>query len=486
MKLMGVTGVLPGDPTTPGIPSKPGAPRVGPYKSIPSIPSLPISYRDALPLLKALNGHGPNVSKFNKYWQGGGLTHEGIDYNIGPTSDSLVLNLMNDQEYVTTPIWNVIGVINGSIPDEVIILGNHRDAWIAGGAGDPNSGSAAFNEVIRAFGIAMEAGWRPLRTIVFASWDGEEYGLLGSTEWVEEYLPWLSEASIAYCNVDVGSVGPNFNAAASPLLNKAILDAVGIVPSPNQTIKGQTVLDTWDKKIKTMGSGSDFTAFQDFAGIPSLDLGFKAGADTPVYHYHSNYDSFHWMDTFGDPDFKYHVTIARIWALIAASLCETPVLGLNASDYAIGLGAYLQSVKDKVQSSSVRKKGSFSFKSLDLATTKLQDVAAKFDVYTTNLTNRLSEDVPWWKWWKKVQLFYEVRKANSKYKLLERQFLYPSGLDDRPWFKHVVFAPGRWTGYAGATYPGLVESFEDGNITNAEKWSSIIVERLHAAARLLE
>jgi N-acetylated-alpha-linked acidic dipeptidase len=436
--------------------------------------------------LKALNGHGPNVSNFNKYWQGGGLTHEGVDYNIGPSPDSLVLNLMNDQEYVTTPIWNVIGVINGSIPDEAIILGNHRDAWIAGGAGDPNSGSAALIEVIRAFGFAMRAGWKPLRTLVFASWDGEEYGLLGSTEWVEEYLPWLSADSVAYLNVDVGSVGPDFTAAASPLLNKAIFDAVGMVPSPNQTVKGQTVLDTWDKNIRTMGSGSDFTAFQDFAGIPSLDLGFKPGPESPVYHYHSNYDSFYWMDSFGDKDWHYHVTIARIWALIAASLCESPVLALNITDYAVGLRGYLENIKEKAKKSSIRAEKRFSFQPLDHATTKLQDTAIRFDSYIADLTNRLSKHVPWWQWWKKVQFFYEVRKANTKYKLLERQFLYSGGLDDRPWFKHVVFAPGRWTGYAGATYPGLVESFEDGNLTNAEKWSGIIVDRLDAAARLLE
>lgn len=434
----------------------------------------------------ALNGHGPNASSFNKYWQGGGLANKGVAYNIGPSPNSIVLNLMNDQEYVTTPIWNVIGVINGSLPDEAIILGNHRDAWVAGGAGDPNSGSAALNEVICAFGAAMKAGWKPLRTIVFASWDGEEYGLIGSTEWVEEYLPWLSAGSVAYLNVDVGAVGPDFVTAASPLLNNAIFDAAAMVLSPNQTVKGQTILDVWDKKIHTMGSGSDFTAFQDFAGIPSLDLGFKPGFNTPVYHYHSNYDSFHWMDTFGDSKWHYHVTVAKIWALIAANLCETPVLALSVTDYAVGLSAYLDSVKEKVGKSPVDLEGAFSFKPLEDATDKLADVAVAFDSYTADLTARLGENVPWWQWWKRARLFYEVRKANSKYKQLERQFLYSGGLDDRSWFKHVVFAPGRWTGYAGTTYPGLVESFEDGNITNAERWSDIIVTRLQAAAALLK
>ena len=125
-------------------------------------------------MLKALNGHGPKASDLNEYWQGGKLGSKGVEYYIGPTPDDVQINLYNEQEYVTTPLWNVIGVIKGAIPDEVVIMGNHRDAWIAGGAGDPNSGSAALNEVVRSFGEALKAGWKPLRTIVFACWDGEE------------------------------------------------------------------------------------------------------------------------------------------------------------------------------------------------------------------------------------------------------------------------------------------------------------------------
>jgi N-acetylated-alpha-linked acidic dipeptidase len=233
-----------------------------------------------------------------------------------------------------------------------------------------------------------------------------------------------------------------------------------------------------------MGSGSDFTAFQDFAGIPSLDFGFGSGPNDAVYHYHSNYDSFHWMDTYGDEGWHYHVTVAKVLSLLIAQLSETPVLLLSAGDYAKGLQTYLDDVKER---SKVHLTGSsFSFHALDNATTEFKKAAVRFDEYTADLTDRLSEDLPWWDWWKKVRLFYEVRNANEKYKALERQFLFPGGLDDRPWFKHVVFAPGRWTGYAGATYPGLVESFEDKNLTNALRWSGIIQERLEAASKLLE
>ncbi|KAJ0422477.1 hypothetical protein BJY00DRAFT_280233 [Aspergillus carlsbadensis] len=472
----------PGDPTTPGWPSKPGSDRQDPHDFIPSIPSIPVSYKEVLPLLKALNGHGPKASDFNEWWQGGGLGYKGVEYNIGPSPDDVVVNLYNEQEYVTTPIWNVIGVIPGSLPD-VVILGNHRDAWIAGGAGDPNSGSSVLNEVIRSFGEALKAGWKPLRTIVFASWDGEEYGLLGSTEWVEDNLPWLSKSNVAYLNVDVAASGTFLGPTASPLLNKLIYEVTGLVQSPNQTVKGQTVRDVWNGHIGTMGSGSDFTAFQDFAGIPSYDLGFSRGPQDPVYHYHSNYDSFDWMQRFGDPQWLYHEACTKIWALAAAKLAETPVLFFNATDYGLGLEGYVDRIHHYADNLPDGK--TFDFGPLYDAIGKLQTVAIKFDAYAADLTSQLDEDLPWYLWWKKVRLFFLIHEVNNKYKNIERQFLYQPGLDGRSWFKHVVFAPGLWTGYAGATYPSLVESLEAGDVENAEKWRGIIIERVVAATELL-
>ncbi|KAK5123009.1 hypothetical protein LTR85_003575 [Meristemomyces frigidus] len=479
--------VAPGDPTTIGYPSLPGAPRQSVDGKIPDIPSIPISYAEALPFLKALNGHGPNASAFPSSWHTGGLAYKGVDYNVGPSPDSLTINLMNEQEYVTTPLWNVIGVVNGSISDEVIVIGNHRDAWIAGGAGDPNSGSASLNEVIRSFGEALTAGWRPLRTIVFASWDGEEYGLLGSTEWVEEYLPWLSEATVAYINVDVGATGPYFDVAAAPVLNQAIYDIAAQVQSPNQTVRGQTVNDTWNGRIDTMGSGSDFTAFQDFAGISCINVGFGGGPNDPVYHYHSNYDSFHWMDTYGDPGFQYHITIAKIISLLIAKFVEEPVIQFHASDYATGLEKYLDSVKDLAKESGVNKTASKNvFKSLDTAIATFQEISTEFDAKADALSSLLASadtlsalQQPY------GDTYSSVQKINTKYKLLERQFLYADGLDSRSWFKHVVYAPGLWTGYAGATFPGLVEALENGNATAVEKWVDIIEQRVGGAIGLL-
>ena len=388
---------------------------------------------------------------------------------------------------------------------------------IAGGASDPNSGSASMNEVVRSFGAALAAGWKPLRTIVFASWDGEEYGLLGSTEWVEQYLPWLQDSAVAYLNVDVSAQGNQLRMAASPLLNQDLYEITSLVPSPNQTIPGQTVRDVWDQTIRTMGSGSDFTAFQDFAGIPSLDFGFgRDFVNGPVYHYHSNYDSFNWMNNFGDPNFTYHTTASKILGLLTAKLAETPVLALNTTDYAEKLAVYLESVKRLDDGNgALRAEVSTSpdlFTGIEGAISRLIETAKAFDDRARTLGEHLarhhrdhhhrdslpnpsfSQPTPSsdseaslpTHWPGSSQrhlrrLLKEIRYVNSKYKYFERQFLFEDGLDGRPWFKHVVFAPGKWTGYAGATFPGLVEALDEGNRTAQERWVRVIEKRIEDA-----
>lgn len=456
---------LAGDPTTPGYPSKPGVPRQDPGSQIARIPSVPISYRDALPILKALNGHGPRSDHFNEWWQKGGSELNGVDYYVGPSPPNIVLNLVNKQEYVTTPLWDVIGIINGTLADEVVVLGNHRDAWIAGGAGDPNSGSAVLNEVIRTFGVALSKGWRPLRTIVFASWDGEEHSLIGSTEWVEEYLPWLSKTAVAYLNVDIGVSGPGLKASAAPLLNTAFRSTISGVPSPNQTVPGQTVRDLWNEHITPLGSGSDFVAFQEFAGIPSIDFGFGPTSTSPIYHYHSNYDSVAWMENFGDVGWHYHVAAAKVLGLLAAQLVESPVIAFNATEYAVSLSSYLSSLQRKASKSSQPEvRGLAHFTDISQAIAYFLEVAIVFDAHAASIAESLTQEIPWWKWWRKVRWYYEVRQINAGYKDLERKFLYEGGLDGRSLFKHTVFAPGIWTGYSGVTFPGLAESIDNEDV----------------------
>ncbi|KAI0466165.1 hypothetical protein F4859DRAFT_333972 [Xylaria cf. heliscus] len=500
-----------GDPTTPGYPSKPGVPRQAVDYVLPGIPSLPISYAEALPILKALNGHGPQAKDINEYWtRNVGLGYKGVEYNIGPSPDNVVLNLVNHQNYTITPMWDVIGIINGTIPDEVVVVGNHRDAWIIGGAGDPNSGSAVLNEVIRSFGQALDRGWKPLRTIVFASWDGEEYGLVGSTEWVEEYLPWISAANVAYINVDVGVRSPTFSASAAPLLHNLLYEVTALVPSPNQTVEGQTVRDLWDGHISTMGSGSDFAAFQDYAGVPSLDMGF-GGPDNeaPIYHYHSNYDSYWWQSVYGDPGFVYHRAMAQVLGLTVAKIADTPLLSLNATTYAVALNGYVEKVESKLRSSEVKpsseaeifefraratkaevkgNRGAFerSLNRLYESISEMKSAAVELDAKAANLAEQANEHIPWWHWVKKLKLFHQIRFTNTKYKNIERAFLYPGGLDGRSWFKHVVFAPGIWTGYAGAVFPGLVESIDNKDFVNAIKWVDIIESCIKTATKTMQ
>ncbi|KAG8422330.1 hypothetical protein J3459_010481 [Metarhizium acridum] len=458
------------------------------------------------------------------YWTRNlGLGYKGVDYNIGPSPEHVLLNLHNEQEYVTTPQWDVIGVVNGTIPNEVIVVGNHRDAWIAGGAADPNSGSAVLNEVVRSVGKAVEAGWKPLRTIVFGSWDGEEYGLVGSTEWVEEYLPWLSDANVAYINVDVAASGSSFGASAAPLLNQVLRDATHKVPSPNQTVPGQSVGDVWDGKISTMGSGSDFTAFQDFAGVPSIDMGFKAGPNSPVYHYHSNYDSFYWMHEYGDPGFKYHLAMSRVLGVLLSELVDTIVIPFGAAEYADALGTYLDEVEAKLNTNeepatdeamfamrgaalSKDAKGSAdafeaSLRKIRASLSKLRTKAVGLDERAAWANKKLRDGLPWWNIIGKIKLWTTIAKVNGQYKFFERHFLFEGGLDKRSWFKHVVFAPGLWTGYSGvssllcavpylirhanfmiAVYPGLIESIDAKDYINGLKWAGIIDRCVHKAA----
>jgi N-acetylated-alpha-linked acidic dipeptidase len=427
-----------------------------------------------------------------KYWTRNlGLLHKGVEYNVGPSPAHSALNLYNEQDYVITPQWDVIGIVNGTMPNEVIIVGNHRDAWIVGGAGDPNSGSAVLNEVVRSVGVALEAGWKPLRTIVFASWDGEEYGLIGSTEWVEEYLPWIQDANVAYINVDVGAEGPRFRASAAPLLNQVLRDATKLVPSPNQTVEGQTVADVWDGHISTMGSGSDFTAFQDYAGVPCIDMGFKSDENSAIYHYHSNYDSFYWMDNFGDPGFVYHRTMAQVLGSVIGELSENLVIPFVASEYVDALGTYLDQVEAKLRlyddhpgdndemvnvlqvdaideddmdeaalfeirsrvkhSDMVGNADAFwaSLKAVRLSLAKFRIAASDLDERAERAKQRLDDGLSWWNIVGKIRLGVAILRMNMQYKEIERYFLFEGGLDSRSWFKHVVFAPGLWTGYSG-------------------------------------
>jgi N-acetylated-alpha-linked acidic dipeptidase len=205
-----------------------------------TLPVIPISFSEAVPLLQALNDYGPKPSNLGESWEGGQLEYRGVQYNTGPSPDGVVINLVNHVESKNVSAINVIGTIKGTIENEVAIPGNHRDAWAAG-AGEPTSGSAALNEVIRSLGVAVKRGWKPRRTLIFASWDGHESGIWGSHLWLDANLPSLLNTTVAYIEVETAATGSEFYTKASPLLGDVIRDATAQVLSPNQTQPGQSV-----------------------------------------------------------------------------------------------------------------------------------------------------------------------------------------------------------------------------------------------------
>lgn len=476
----------PGDPTTPGYASTIDAERQDPDPFVPHIPSIPISYEDAVPILKALNGHGPGPEDFEEGdWDG---ILEGVNYNVGPSE--LELNLFNQQNYSIKPIYNVVGRMEGILPEEAIIVGNHRDSWIAGGSSDPNSGSAALLALAKALGHLKSKGWRPLRTIILASWDGEEYALLGSTEYGEDKAKYLSKNVLAYVNVDVAVAGSQFTAGASPSLNSLVQSVTKRIDYP----KGGSLHKHWKESsgatIATLGTGSDYTVFLDHLGIPSVDMGFYKGPEDPVYMYHSNYDSFHWMDTFCDPEWKIHATAAKVLSLLTLTLSERAVADLHFEEYGsvlmTGLEEILNVEYEMDTKTDLGISAQRSIQELNNTIQAFTEAGRKMDEYSDDLNDQFTRDWPWYKYYKKIALLFKIHAVNFKLLYLERVFLYEDGLDKRPWYKHVLFAPDRYLGYGGAVFPGILESIQDNDMENLIKWAVVSKQVLDKAISALK
>lgn len=336
-----------GDVLSPGFASTPEEKkRLSPEESpgLNQIPSIPIAWRDAQRLLQALKGHGTLVPP---EWVGG--VPEVGEWWTGDASSPKV-NLMNLQDEVERqPIYNVLGRITGlEQPEKKIIVGNHRDAWCLGGA-DPGGATAVFLELVRVFGELRTLGWRPLRTIEFASWDGEEYNLIGSTEHVEKELEALRKDAYAYVNVDVAVSGTEFHASASPLFERVLLQILGrtAAPAANHTLR--EIWESKKQKLEGLGAGSDYVAFQDIAGTSSIDIRFTG----EPYPYHSCYDNFEWMMRFGDPDFLYHRTLGQIWGLLVLALADSPILPFDMEAYAAYVTTYVSDLENYAKSKNV-------------------------------------------------------------------------------------------------------------------------------------
>ncbi|WP_263353488.1 M28 family metallopeptidase [Acidicapsa acidisoli] len=460
----------PGDPQTPGVASTPDLPdsaRLDPLKTgnQPSIISIPISYHDASPILQALKG--PSVPKG---WQGA----LPFSYHIGGTGASV--HLISDQDYQVRTIWDVIGKIKGTqAPDNWVVIGNHRDAWVYG-AVDPNSGTAAMLEAVHGFGALLKTGWKPKRTIVVASWDAEEEGLIGSTEWTEQYEKTLEHA-VGYFNVDVAVAGSEFGAEAVPSLKQFIREVTKEVPSP----KGGTVYEQWklaaageardsntghithanapseDVTVGDLGSGSDFTPFLQHVGVPSTDIGSHGSYGV----YHSVFDNYAWYVQNADPSFVYLQEMARVLGLEALHMADTDVLPYDYVTYGKEISSYLDTAKHKATA-----------KGIDFASAEA--AVARFSKAAEAVRSR------------QLAPGSDLSRLNATLRETESDFISQAGLPNRPWYKHTIYAPGEYTGYAAVVIPGVNEALDAKNAAVATQQLAVLTQALNHAAQTLE
>jgi N-acetylated-alpha-linked acidic dipeptidase len=472
---------FPGDPTTPGVasvPSLPDSQRISPQQSaqMPKIPVTPLSYHDIWPVLQHLSG--PDSPR---EWQGS----LPFTYHVGPGPAKLKMHLKQDYQFRT--LWDVVGRVRGSeLPDDWVVAGNHRDAWVYG-AVDPNSGTAAMLESVHGVGELLKAGWKPKRTIVFCSWDGEEEGLMGSTEWVEQHESDLANAA-AYFNMDVAVSGPKFGASAVPSLKQFLRDVTKGVPSP----KGGTVYEAWQKAaqpdapstqspaeaigdarrlpnapvrgdvpVGDLGSGSDYTAFLQHLGVPSSDV----SSSGPYGVYHSVFDNFAWFKKFGDPDFVYEQQMARVFGLEVVRMANADVLPYDYEEYGKEIAAYLDTASRHAHDKFGDR--ALDFGPVNAAARHFESAGAKILAKEKNPPR-------------------DAARLNHALRGAERAFLAPQGLPHRPWFRHVIYAPGEYTGYAAVVIPGVNEALDKGDSERTRQQLAALAAALERAAKTLE
>lgn len=467
--------IVPGDPTTPGWASVPGAKHIPPEqaRSLPKIAALPLSWHDAKPLLENMNG--PEAPRD---WQGA----LPITYRL---TGGVTAHVKVDMDASFQTYTVVEARIRGSeLPDEWVLVGNHRDAWVFGGV-DPSSGTASLMELTRALGELKQRGIRPRRTIVACSWDGEEYALTGSTEWGEQFADELKKKLVAYLNVDesvagaastAGPEGLSFSPSAVASLAPMLVEASKDVRAPS----GKSLYEAWrttrkrDEKasepptdsalVETrIGSGSDHTVFLNHLGRPVINLGFTG--DYGVYH--SMYDDHYWMEQMGDPAFEYHVALTRIWGLVALRLANADVLPFDFGFNGVALDGFLKTleVRNKIDSHKLNLK-------------KLHARIMEFEKAGNELRDALErglasgEDSP-----------EKMERLNQQILQVESNWLDPAGIPGRPWFQHVLYA-ARYT-YAHLEFPGLTEAVEKGDWKVAAQQAELIEQAVARNTELL-
>jgi N-acetylated-alpha-linked acidic dipeptidase len=479
----------PGDPLTPGIGATKDVKRLDRSEapSLLKIPVLPISYHDAAPLLEALEGPVAPVA-----WHGG----LSFAYHIGPGKTKVHLKVAFNWDIV--PCFDVIAKIKGNkFPDEWVIRGNHHDAWV-NGAGDPISGQAAMLEEAKSIGSMLKTGWKPDRTIVYCAWDGEEPGLLGSTEWVEEHETELKEKAVVYINSDGN--GRGFLSAQGSHALEPFMDEIAkqvIDPQTGVSIfdreRAREVISTKDEeakkriwnekelKLDAMGSGSDYSSFIQHAGIPSLNLGF--GGEDEGGEYHSIYDSYSLYEKFKDPGFQYGVTLAETAGHAILRMADADGLPFDFTylyktieTYSNDLITLLKRDRENTElENQIINSGSYSVgedptKRYHNPFVKPEAPYLDFSPLQ-NALQQLGNSVD------SLNVVYQknIRKNNMSLAFsqslhrAEQQLLNDKGLPHRVWYKHTLYAPGSYTGYGVKTMPGIREAIEQRNWNEAQQ-----------------
>ncbi len=450
--------------------------------NVPHIPVLPLSYADARHILEHLAG--PVAPRG---WQGG----LPFTYRLGPGPAKVRM-----QVHLKSPrraVWDVVGKVRGTEePEEIVIAGNHRDAWVYGGV-DPNSGTTAMLEMARGLGVLVKEGWRPRRSIWLCSWDAEEPDEFGSTEWAEKHFAELNLKAVAYLNLDSAVAGDRFGASATPSLKKFLLEVAADVLDP----KGGSVLENANLQLReqfrreltlgnsaarsaelkpisqqtieigNLGSGTDYVSFFDHLGIPSTDFGFESEYGV----YHSIFDNHRWMKKFGDPKFLYHVAAARFYGLETLRLAEADLLPFDYQTYGQEIQNHLSSVDKKLV--LLGRAGGLD---LEAARQAAQELTRAGKELRERCDSVLADD-------SQSQHFYPVNRAVVG---AEKALLLPNGLPRRPWFRHAVFAPGFYNGYDAVPLPGVHESIDADNFEEASRQLEALTEALNRATDVLK
>eukprot|EP00467_Chlorarachnion_reptans_P007254 CAMPEP_0114496444 /NCGR_PEP_ID=MMETSP0109-20121206/5773_1 /TAXON_ID=29199 /ORGANISM="Chlorarachnion reptans, Strain CCCM449" /LENGTH=870 /DNA_ID=CAMNT_0001673717 /DNA_START=495 /DNA_END=3106 /DNA_ORIENTATION=+ len=453
---------------------------------IPTIPVLPISWGDAVPLLNRLEGP-PAPSTFT------GTLSLTNGYRLGPTAEGVQIHLRVLNNRTVTPIWNVIGIIPGKDyqdeeKDSTVLIGNHRDAWVYGAA-DPNSGTAQMLEVAAGLGYLYQnftvrcneslqnrsdnnnakCLWRPKRTIYICSWDGEEHGLIGSVAWGELNRKLLNGNIVAYLNVDTGVTGPKFYSGGTPSLAPALMEVLKHVKDPNT---GKDINSLWDKQLYKLGGGSDFTVFLQHYAIPCVDMWFGTPSGAKYGAYHSVYDSFDWMSTQGDPGFHYHKAMAQIWGLLLLRMADAEIVALNHKFQA-------WSIKDSVVELKSIAKEQYGLNLNSM--TGMKELEKAVDSFQ-HAADYIQEQID-------TSTFSSVDEINDKLMNTERKFLVNNGMKGRKWFRHLLLAPGLYTGYGSEIFPAVMgalrEHLEQSNSTEVNGQLHETASRISLAAKFL-